>query len=102
MGASMSDRGSLYGGKVLLVGHDHHYREILGDELSERGFSVRTFGDGESLLGAVDTAADADVVVIDWALPQSSGIDLVPQLRHHGANLPGVVLTAHALAAQVT
>jgi two-component system response regulator ChvI len=99
MGASMSDRGSLYGGKVLLVGHDHHYREILGDELSERGFSVRSFGDGESLLGALDTAADADVVVIDWALPQTSGIDLLPQLRHHGVNLPVVFLTAHALPA---
>jgi len=95
----MSDGGGLYGGKVLLVGHDHHYREILGDELSERGFSVRSFGDGESLLDALDTAADADVVVIDWNPQQTSGIDLLPQLRHHGVNLPVVFLSAHALPA---
>ena len=93
----MSDRGSLYGGKVLLVGHDHHYREILGDELSERGFSVRSFGDGESLLGALDTAADADVVVIDWALPQTSGIDLLPQLRQPLPAQPRDARPTHAL-----
>ena len=95
----MSDGRSLDGGKVLLVEDDHHYREILSDELSERGFSVQSFGDGESLLGALDTAADADVVVLDWKLPKTSGIDLLLQLRHHGVNLPVVVVTAHALPA---
>jgi two-component system response regulator ChvI len=95
----MNDGRSLYGGKVLLVDDDHHYRETLSDELSECGFSVQSFGDGTSLLGALDTAADADVVVIEWKLPQTSGIDLLPQLRHHGVNLPVVFLTAHALRA---
>jgi len=99
MEARMRDGGSLCGGKVLLVEDDHHYREILSDELSERGFSVQSFGDGASLLGALDTAADADVVVLDWKLPRTSGIDLLPRLRHHGVNLPVVVVTAHALPA---
>ncbi len=95
----MNDGRSLYGGKVLLVDDDHHYREILSDGLSECGFSVQSFGDGTSLLGALDTAADADVVVIEWKLPQMSGLDLLPQLRHHGVNSPVVFLTAHALRA---
>src|SRR5260370_12692749 len=101
MEARMRDGGSLCGGKVLLVEDDHHYREILSDELSERGFSVQSFGDGASLLGALDTdtAADADVVVLDWKLPRTSGIDLLPRLRHHGVNLPVVVVTAHSLPA---
>jgi two-component system response regulator ChvI len=95
----MSDGRSLHGGKVLLIDDDQHYREILSDELSKRGFSVQSFGDGASLLGALDTAADADVVVLDWKLPQTSGIELLPQLRHHGVSLPVVFLTAHALTA---
>src|ERR1700730_13046131 len=99
MGASMSDGRSLHGGKVLLVDDDHHYREILSDELSERGFSVQSFGDGESLLGALDTAADADVVVLDWKLPKTSGIDLLLQLRQRGVSLPVVFLTGYALSA---
>ena len=99
MGASMGNGGSLHGGKVVLVDDDHHDREILSDELSERGFCVQSFGDGASLLGALDTTADADVVVIDWKPPQTSGIELLPQLRHHGVNLPVVFLAAHALPA---
>jgi two-component system response regulator ChvI len=95
----MSDGRSLHGGKVLLVDDDHHYREVLSDELSERGFSVQSFGDGESLLGALDTAADADVVVLDWKLPKTSGIDLLLQLRHRGVSLPVVFLTGYALSA---
>jgi two-component system response regulator ChvI len=99
MEARMRDGGSLCGGKVLLVEDDHHDREILSDELSARGFSVQSFGDGASLLGALDTAADADVVVLDWKLLRMSGIDLLPRLRHHRVNLPVVVVTAHALPA---
>jgi two-component system response regulator ChvI len=95
----MSDGRSLDGGKVLLVEDDDHYRKLLSGELSDRGFSVQSFGDGASLLGALDTAADADVVVLDWKLPRTSGIDLLPQLRHRGVNLPVVFLTAHALPA---
>src|SRR3984893_16411986 len=98
-GRLMSDGRSLHGGKVLLVDDDHHYREILRDELSGRGFSVQSFGDGASLLVALDTAADADVVVIDWTPPQTSAIDLLPELRHHGVNLPVVFLAVHALPA---
>jgi two-component system, OmpR family, response regulator ChvI len=95
----MSNGGSLYGGKVVLVDDDHHDREILSDELSERGFFVQSFCDGASLLGALDTTTDADVVVIDWKPPRTSGIELLPQLRHHGVNLPVVFLAAHALPA---
>ena len=37
----------------------------------------------------------ADVIVLDWRLPNISGIDLLPQLRQRGVNLPVVFLTSH-------
>jgi two-component system response regulator ChvI len=83
--------------RVLFVEDDEDYRETVGDELSEHGFAVHSFADGDSLLGSLDAAADADVIVLDWGLPKSSGIDLLPQLRRHGVNLPVVFLTGHAL-----
>ena len=46
--------------RVLLVEDDEDYREIIGSELSWRGFAVRSFADGASLLGSLDTAAEAD------------------------------------------
>jgi two-component system response regulator ChvI len=85
--------------RVLFVEDDEYYREIVGHELSEHGFAVHSFADGDSLLGSLDTAADADVIVLDWDLPNISGIDLLPQLRQHGVNLPVVFLTGHALIA---
>jgi two-component system response regulator ChvI len=82
--------------RVLLVEDDEDYREIVGDELSWHGFAVRSFADGELLLGSLDITAEADVIVLDWRLPTISGIDLLPQLRRRGVNLPVVFLTSHA------
>jgi len=83
--------------RVLLVEDDQSYREILADELSEHGFSIQSFGDGASLLAADDAALDADIIVLDWSLPKTSGIDLLPQLRRRGVSLPIVFLTGRAL-----
>jgi two-component system, OmpR family, response regulator ChvI len=81
--------------RVLLVEDDEDYREIVGSELSWHGFAVRSFADGDSLLGSLAAAAEADVIVLDWRLPTISGIDLLPQLRQRGVNLPVVFLTSH-------
>ena len=67
--------------RVLFVEDDENYREIVGDELSYHGFTVHSFADGDALLGSLDAGADADVIVLDWALPTISGIDLLPELR---------------------
>jgi two-component system response regulator ChvI len=82
--------------RVLFVEDDEDYRETVRNELSDHGFAVRSFADGDSLLGSLDTAVDADVIVLDWDLPNTSGIDLLPQLRRYGVNLPVVFLTGHA------
>ena len=42
---------------------------------------------------------DADVIVLEWKLPSTSGVDLLHQLRRRGVNLPVVFLTAHTLVA---
>jgi two-component system, OmpR family, response regulator ChvI len=94
--ASVSEPDAI---RVLLVEDDKIYRDILSDELSEQGFSVRSFADGASLLGSLDTAIDADVIILDWGLPKTLGINLLPQLRRRGVNLPVVFLTGRALPA---
>ena len=81
--------------RVLLVEDDDDYREIVGDELSWHGFAVRSFADGAALLGSLDAATEADVIILDWRLPNIPGIDLLPQLRQRGVRLPVVFLTSH-------
>jgi two-component system response regulator ChvI len=85
--------------RVLFVEDDRYYRETLDGELSELGFAVKSFADGASLLGSLDSAAEADVIILDWRLPKTSGIDLLIQLRRRGVNLPVVFLTGYTLLA---
>jgi two-component system response regulator ChvI len=85
--------------RVLFVENDQDYRETLAGELSERGFVVKGFADGASLLGSLDAALGADVIVLDWSLPKMSGIDLLRELRRHGVDLPVVFLARRARAA---
>ena len=82
--------------RVLIVEDDENYREIVSSELEWHGFAVRSFADGDELLGSLDAVGEADVIVLDWRLPTISGIDLLPRLRRRGVNLPVVFLTSHA------
>jgi two-component system, OmpR family, response regulator ChvI len=82
--------------RVVIVEDDENYREIVSSELEWHGFAVRSFPDGDALLGSLDAAAEADVIVLDWWLPTISGIDLLPELRQRGVTLPVVFLTSHA------
>lgn len=82
--------------RVLFVEDDEDYRQIISDELSWHGFAVRSFPDGDALLGALDGEPPTDVIILDWRLPTISGIDLLTELRRRNMNQPVVFLTSHA------
>jgi CheY-like chemotaxis protein len=84
--------------RVVLVEGDQYYREVLTVELLRQGFVVDAFADGASLLGALATAVDADLVVLDWDLPGMSGIKVMAELRRQDVNLPVVLLTGKVIA----
>src|SRR3977135_1158786 len=83
--------------RVLLVEDDRYYRETVVDELAEHGFAILGFGDGDSLLDSLEVGANADVIVLDWGLPKTSGIELLRQLRQCGVGTPVVFLTGQPL-----
>jgi len=79
---------------VLHVEPDPRSAELLAAfaaYLSDR-ISVRSVGDAEAALAAVD---DADCVVTEQRLPVGSGVDLVERLRRDGESLPVVFHTTH-------
>jgi two-component system response regulator ChvI len=79
--------------RLFFVDDDDLYRDTVEAELVEEGFSVEAFPDGDALFSALEKGASADVVVLDWGLAKTSGIDLLPQLRSRGIGLPVVFLT---------
>jgi two-component system response regulator ChvI len=81
--------------RILFVEDDDCFREVLSADLSDRGFDVQSFPDGASLLSALDARPHADLILLDWKLPKTPGIDLLPRLRRRGINLPVVFLTGH-------
>lgn len=83
--------------KVFAVDDDKQFRSLLSDELTEYGFDVTVFADGDALLSAANAAATADVIILDWSLPDMSGIELLPKLREAGVGVPVVFVTGRPL-----
>jgi len=82
---------------VVLVDDDDLYREALSADLADRGFAVSCFADGPSFLEAMSNGLEAQVALLDWALPQMSGFELLGAMRERGIELPVVFLTGYSL-----
>lgn len=79
--------------QVLVVEDELPVRELLAFHLTQAGFRVLEAG---TLQDAWEHVAEADVVVLDWMLPDGSGIDWLRQLRQtpRGERQPVLMLTA--------
>jgi two-component system response regulator ChvI len=82
--------------RVLLVDDDALYLETMMGELEDRGFAMRGFLDGASLLEELDQATEAEALLLDWTLPSMPGIDVLSRVRNRGINVPVAFLTGRA------
>ena len=82
---------------VVLVDDDDLFREALSAGLVERGFAVACFPDGRSFLEALSNGMEAHVALLDWVLPEMSGLELLGTLRERGIELPVVFLTGYSM-----
>jgi two-component system response regulator ChvI len=82
--------------RLIFIDDDDDYREAAAEELVDLGFVVKSFADGASVLASAVDGTAADVIVLDWSLPNMSGIDLLPRLRREGILLPVVFLTGRS------
>ncbi|MDZ7703592.1 MAG: response regulator transcription factor [Trueperaceae bacterium] len=83
------------GAKVLLVEDDATVRDLLAFHLSQAGFRVL---EAETAGAAWDLLGESDVVVLDWMLPDQSGVAWLKRLRIQpgGGEVPVLLLTARA------
>jgi len=88
--------------KLLLVDDDEAFLQVMGRALRRRGFEVLTATTADEALAAA-RAHQPRKAVVDLKLEESSGLDLVPELK---AIVPGmviVILTGYAsIATTVT
>lgn len=69
--------------KLLLVEDDKRLREVLHEELTERGFEVQPFAS----LPSLDSVLSPDGALLDLRVGQDNGMDLVADLRR---KFPGI------------
>lgn len=81
--------------RILIVEDDPSLVELLRYNLESEGFDVSVARDGEGGMEAID-ADDPDLVVLDWMLPNMSGIEICRQMRQRTATktTPVIMLTA--------
>jgi two-component system chemotaxis response regulator CheY len=66
---------------ALIIDDSRAMRALLGRILSELGFEVAEAGDGREGLEHLRTNGIPDVALVDWNMPQMSGIEFVEAVR---------------------
>ncbi len=83
--------------KVLLIEDDLNITELVRYNLERANYNIDTVTDGEDgLYMAIQNTPD--VILLDWMLPNLSGLEICRQLRRKAAtaNVPIIMLTARA------
>ena len=76
---------------LALIDDDLDIRQLLSQYMSQQGFEVVAFADGESFLKA--QMSQFDLAVLDIGLPGMDGLDVCRNLRQT-SSLPVIMLTA--------
>jgi two-component system phosphate regulon response regulator PhoB len=82
---------------ILVVEDEPSQVEILRYNLTRQGFDVRVETDGDDGLRAA-SEDPPDLILLDWMLPNMSGIEICRQLRRRKATreIPVIMLTARS------
>ncbi|KMK67461.1 phosphate regulon transcriptional regulator PhoB [Puniceibacterium sp. IMCC21224] len=82
---------------VLVVEDEAAQRAVLSYNLEAEGFRVASAENGEEALILVDEE-NPDIIVLDWMLPNVSGIEVCRQLksRSETRNVPVIMLSARS------
>lgn len=81
--------------RVLVVDDEQGLTDLLRLELDVEGYDVDVASDGASGLIRSRTEPSPDMIILDWNLPDFSGIDICQRMRSGGVTTPILMLTGH-------
>jgi two-component system response regulator ChvI len=87
------DAATRPGARLVLVDDDDSFRESLGLNLIDEGFSVVSFGNGAAALAHFEAGGAADAILLDWRMPGMNGLEVLRRLRASGSSTPVIFLT---------
>ncbi len=81
---------------ILVIEDESDVRDLIALHLKREGYQVTAFDNAEDGLNAI-LKQKFDLAILDWMLPQMSGLDLCKILRtKHNVQFPVLLLTARA------
>ena len=81
--------------RVLVVDDEPRLTELLSLELDVEGYDVDIASDGATGLIRSRSEPAPDLIILDWNLPDFSGIDICQRIRAGGICTPILMLTGH-------
>src|SRR5215213_8554749 len=79
--------------RILVVEDEERLARLISQVLVEEGYAVETEANGrQALMRAL--ADEYDLLIVDWMLPELSGVQLVKRLRAGEVGTPAIMLTA--------
>lgn len=81
--------------KILVVEDDKDLLKLISIALTARGYQVQKCGGGDEALGML-RVYKFDLVVLDWMMPEITGLEVCRQYRQMGGKTPILMLTAKA------
>jgi two-component system response regulator ChvI len=78
---------------LLLVDDDDLFRESLGLNLIDEGYEITSFGNGHDALSYLESGGTADVALLDWRMPNLTGLEVLRRMRREGITIPVIFLT---------
>ncbi|QIN79742.1 response regulator [Rubrobacter marinus] len=79
--------------KILVVEDEERLARLISRVLKEEGYAVETETNGRAALVRA-LSGSHDLLVVDWMLPELSGVQLVKRLRTAEVATPALMLTA--------
>jgi DNA-binding response OmpR family regulator len=80
---------------VLVIDDESRLADLLAQELQEEGYQVQVVNDGVSGLLLLRGDTPPDLLLLDWNLPDFTGLEVCRRLRATGRMLPVLMLTGH-------
>jgi len=80
--------------RILIADDEPSNAKILGEELTDRGYTVETANNGNGTLKKVESSPP-DLIILDYMMPDLSGLDVLKELRKRGNDTPVIMITAY-------
>jgi len=81
-------------GRILIVEDDGKMAAALASGLESRGYETKLAGTGEEAFFLVHST-HPDLVLLDLALPERGGLEILAQIRAQSLSLRVLILTSH-------